>query len=272
MFSMKSTTWMVKAILLLLLFNSCQPKPAQPLTYDPLPIVKLFMFDRDLYEPFREADWGRFEKWGSGWWCKDSFMLDGLGIKAYAFPKGGGVGGPQDKVLCFCWNKIEFQQVEFLYKGEHQMSKIHWSEHRQAGNTATLGQQLSQIARYYGPELSKNKDSLKVFLTAVMVQLLGCPLIKKEHLDDAVKNPDEKKYNFADFLITWGGIPQTNKKCIAQLKAIQVQMAKNDPDLLFFEGEYYNGIWQAKIKMGRDQHYQIKLDYLNGECAYTIWF
>jgi hypothetical protein len=270
--TMRTTTWAFYALLLLFFFNSCQPKPTPSLTYDPLPIVKLFMFDRDLYEPFKEGDWARFEEWGPALRCKDSFMLDGLGIKAYAFPKGGMVGGPVDKVLCFCWNKNGFEQVEFVYKGENEMSKMNRSEHRKAGNTATLGQQLSQFARYYGPELSKNKDSLKVFLTAAMVQLLGCPLIKKEQLDETVKNPDTKKYNFADFLITWGGIPQTNKKCIAQLKVIQAQMAKNDPYVLYFEGEYYNGIWQAKIIMGSNQHYQIKLDYLNGECAYTVWF
>jgi hypothetical protein len=268
--SMKTIIWAYKAILLLFFFNSCQPKPAPPLTYNPLPIVKLLMFDRDLYERFWFTDREDYELWKLGVWLVDSAMFDGHRLKAYSFEKGGGVGGPKDRILSFCWNKKKFDQVEFVFKGENEMSLMQQSEPRKDGNNATLGRQLSHFARYYGPELSKNKDSLKMFLITVMTRLFQYPLITKEQLDDAFHNPDAF-YHFYDYSFLPERSPQSAKRCIAQLKAIQAQMAKNDPDVLFFESEYYNGIWQAKIQKGRNQHYEIKIEYLNGECAYTLW-
>jgi|GEM_PF-2403978 len=45
-----------------------------------------------------------------------------------------------------------------------------------------------------------------------------------------------------------------------------------NPNVYFFAGERINGYWKATIRyMEGTTRYCIDLDYMNGECAYTLW-
>jgi hypothetical protein len=263
---MKTTIWVVKAILLLLLFNSCQSpsNPVSILKFKPEPIIKLLMLDRDLYEPITDEDLLNFEEYGL--YISDSFLLKDLAIKGYIFNLSRkSCGGPTDQVLCFCWNKNGVQQVEFVSKGEYPFSAMN-RQGRSSGKLSALGFQLSNVVYLMGPEISKDKNTVQDFLCATMTILLKCPPLSKKAVDDYFLNMQFMGINS----ITGERIlsQQSIQNCMDQLLQIQTDMADMDADFLYFQGNLYNGIWRAKLEY-KISRYVIRLDYLNGECAFS---
>lgn len=253
-------------IMVSLISLTCTPDQSTGITYDKKRIQDLFLYDRDLRPQRLDIYRHIIKDHRDISPPSDSIFFKPLNLKAYVFKTGNPEMGPIDQCLCFCWKTKTVQQVAFIYKGEYEMASLYGEPIRKSGTDVSLGQQLTQFAMEFGPKLSRDKNALKVFVQTVMTELLDCPELTKEILDKSLSNPNARDH----FNNLKSG--KNNLLCQKQLRLIQKQMAKNDQDLLFFQGELANGIWQAEIVPGFDDNYKIKLDYLNGECTYVLWF
>jgi hypothetical protein len=139
---------------------------------------------------------------------------------------------------------------------------------RLSGELTLLGVQLSHVVKMMGPKISKNKDAVYAFLSAVMSTLLSCPPLSNEKINDYLSN---LPFLLINKVTGEKFIPEASiQTCKEQFRQIEVDLAENESGLIYFQGNFYNGIWRAKIDY-RLSDYVINLDYLNGECACVDW-
>jgi hypothetical protein len=260
-------TYALVAMMLNMVCAACVHDQNTQITYQKKPIQDLFLYDRDTRPVFLDLSRQNIRKHGDFILPWDSAYDQALSLKAYVFNSGHPSRGLLDRCLCFCWKAKTIRQIAFIYKGEHPMTPGEWQ--RQSGDNTSLGRQLSQFALDFGPKLSQDRKNLSDFLKMVMIELLNCPELTKEMLDKSLSNPNARDH-FNNFEILKPQRSAIIPPCQDRLRLIQKQMADQNPNLFFFQGEMNNGIWQAKIVSGYGGTHQIKLDYLNGECAYKI--
>lgn len=255
------------ALYFLLALTACQFNTDQSTktnhVLNPVPILNLIRYDRDGIEPFHlmkpeEVDWiveGR-----------DSVSIPELDLVGYRFQWGGGTGGPKNRILCFRKQKGNFQR-EFYYEGEYRMSRMGVGEELESGENHVLGLQLSQLAMELGAKVSSDSLSMERLLVTTFEKLLRCPPIQLSTLDSISKG-QLKNTHFYDYY-PW---VELSASCLENLNNIQKDMSSSKKTAYYFQGDLINGIWKAQLIRKENNRYRIYLDYLNGECAFTIWF
>lgn len=243
--------------------NSPQSKISNKVI-DTLPILNLIRYDRDGAEL---RYWMEPQKLHEIIQRRDSITIPELGLIAYLFQWGGEKGGPFKRILCFRRPDNQFQR-EFYYEGEYPMSIMGVGEEIDSGERHALGLQLSQLALEMGPRVYADSLNMEKLLNSTFVQLLDCPAIQLSTLDSIYKG----SLNYAHFYDYGFGTSIKNPNtCHKTLKNIYQEMASKKT-AYYFQGELNNGIWKAQLIREEKNKYYIKLDYLNGECAYTTWF
>ncbi len=261
--------WIWTVLIMSALCSSCAPaaekvKPAA-LIFDPEPIRQLMLYDKDFVVPYNRdrEDLERLIK------QRDSISLPALGLTAFVFLWGGEVGGPWDRILCFCKDTGQYRQHQFTYTGEYAMTRMRGGRLPETGEQKALGMQLSQLVVELGPDIYLNRGKMEQLLLATMEELLGCPRIRQS-LVDSLETGDLSAGYVGSF--DFSTFHPTPKKCLDNIRYLVKSYKNPDPNVYFFEGELINGFWKATIRVvDHTGRYCIDLEYLNGECAYTLW-
>lgn len=265
---MKVKPLFLLAICTVFLHYQCknESKDGQPRTFSPEPILKLIRYDRDAVEYINLLRPSEIE---GVLFSRDSIKITELNLSAYIFKRGGGVGGPINRILCFCRDTGQVFQREFFYEGEYTMSMMAPGEGVTPGNHNSLGFQLSQLALELGPEIYADPQKMQLLMTTTMENLLKCPRIRPSMMDSLKTDTDFAHihdYTLGDNFF------KKKKECLENFEKIRAEMAEKDPNVGFFQGELQNGIWRGRIlRLKNREQYFIDLDYINGECAFTIW-
>lgn len=244
-------------------FNSHKAATESKNVLDTLPIFNLIRYDRDGTE-FRY--WIQPKKLNEIIQRRDSVAIPELGLVAYLFQWGGEVGGPFKRVLCFSRPEDHFQR-EFFYEGEYPMSRMGVGEELESGENHALGLQLSQLAMELGVKVSSDSLSMERLLVATFEKLLRCPAIQLSTMDSISKG-QLKHTHFYDYY-PW---VELSASCQETLNNMQKDLSSSKKTAYYFQGDLTNGIWKAQLVREENNRYYIDLDYLNGECAFTVWF
>jgi hypothetical protein len=232
------------------------------IAFDPEPIIKLAIYDRYLADPFnlkRPDDIkGLLQQ-------ADTIKLKSLALTAYNFEWSKGPGGKMNRILCFCRDTGVFFQREFAYVGEYKMSLDNDYGPNESGNNTALGLQLSQLALEMGPSLYFDAQKMRTLLISTMEKALKCPRIDQASLNELDSARWTHFFNYAD------GFIKDTSSCIKNFKKIRNEIEQKNPNVFYFQGELFNGIWRGQIqKFEHKNQYWIELDYLNGACAFTL--
>lgn len=252
------------ALYFLLALTACQFNADQSAktnsVLNPVPILNLIRYDRDGIERWHllrpeEIDW-IIEK-------RDSVTMPELGLVAYLFQWGGGLGGPKKRILCYRKQGDKFQR-EFYFEGEYPML----DEDLTYSQGHALGLQLSQLALELGPEVYGDSIKMEKLLLVTFEKLLKRPPVQLSTLD-SISNGTLKFAQIYNYIPS--SITKDSLECFKTLEIIRQEMAQNKKGAYYFQGEYYNGIWRGQIVRGHKDKYYIHLKYLNSKCAFFIW-
>lgn len=255
------------ALYILLMLSGCQFNPHQSAesnnVVDTIPILNIIRYDRDGAEL---RYWMHPQALNEIIHRRDSIAVPELGLMAYLFQWGGETGGPRKRILCFRRPEDQFQR-EFYYEGEYSMSRMNYGKELESGERHSLGLQLSQLALEMGPQVYTDSLKMEKLLVSTFEELLKCPSIQPSTLDSIIQG----SLNYAHFYNYYPWV-KLSKPCLKTLENIHQEMTSGKKTAYYFQGDLYNGIWKAQLVQEEKNKYYINLDYLNGECAFTIWF
>jgi hypothetical protein len=238
------------------LFTFCVNRQDQKSrTFNPEPIRNLMLYDRDLVTNYAQLD-DIDSKLGQ----RDSCHIRSLAVTAYGFYWGGEMGGPFNWILCFCRDTGSYFQREFSYLGEYDMSLMNNTKVIESGKNVQLGAQLTQLAEELGPEVYQDSAKMKDLLVGTLEGLLYCQELTDLNKDSIFKSEYTRIIR--------------GKRCMTNLNKIQNEVNSNtSKNICYFKRELNNGFWRGTIRKAGDNkgRYCIDLDYLNGDCAYTLW-